>query len=336
MAGRELVFSNPEIVKLASSEFIPVAADDWYQRRRLDAEGEFFRKVADQGPRKGKGGETRQGVYCLTPSGKLLAYRNPNNAQAMLDDLRKALAAWKRLPESERKPGAVEVAEQSADALDKDYLREPPPGTLIVNVYTRVLDRDNQGKFCTCSGGKNGYEGFGASLDHLWITQAEWKSLAPNRRVKGESYALPRSLAERILQFHLVDNTRGEPDHWTLGQIRSQKLAVEVVESSSSEVKLRLEGSALMATGAEVEKSKRGYDVALLGNLTFNKQRQAFTRFDIVALGDHWGEGTYTKRARPGKTPLGVAFELADPSSPRDRVPPQGSRGLSGYLGAGR
>ena len=40
-----------------------------YQRRRQDAEGEFFRKVADQGPRKGKGGATRQGIYCFTASG---------------------------------------------------------------------------------------------------------------------------------------------------------------------------------------------------------------------------------------------------------------------------
>jgi hypothetical protein len=29
-----------------------VAAGDWYSRRRQDVVGEFFRKVADQGPRR--------------------------------------------------------------------------------------------------------------------------------------------------------------------------------------------------------------------------------------------------------------------------------------------
>ena len=42
-----LAFSDSKMIKLATEEFIPVAGDDWYQRRREDAEGEFFKKVAD-------------------------------------------------------------------------------------------------------------------------------------------------------------------------------------------------------------------------------------------------------------------------------------------------
>ena len=88
--------------------------------------------------------------------------------------------------------------------------------------------------------------------------------------------------------------------------------------------------------GRLVEKSRRGFDVALFGELTYSNERQAFTQFNLVALGNHWGQGTYTGRARPGKTPLGVAFELADPTNPRDRIPPQGARGVPGYLGSAR
>ena len=66
-----LAFADPEIVRMAREDFVPVAADDWYERRRNDAEGDFFRRVADQGPRKGEGGSTRQGIYCLTADGKL-------------------------------------------------------------------------------------------------------------------------------------------------------------------------------------------------------------------------------------------------------------------------
>ena len=60
------------------------------------------------------------------------------------------------------------------------------------------------------------------------------------------------------------------------------------------------------------------------------------TRFDLVAIGDHWGEGRYTGGARSGKKPMGVAFELADGSQPGDEVPPQGISWEQGYYEANR
>src|SRR5688572_5443135 len=119
------------MVRLAREEFVPVAADDWYQRRREDAEGEFFRSVADQGPRKGSGGSTRQGIYCLTASGRLLAYRNASDPAVMIDVLREALKVWEGLPEGERAAGAVNVPPLRSEELDERYVRTPPAGGLI-------------------------------------------------------------------------------------------------------------------------------------------------------------------------------------------------------------
>ena len=94
-------------MQMAKQDFVPVATDDWYQRRREDAEGKFFRGVADQGPRTGEGGSTRQGIYCFTAAGKLLAYKNAGqNANVMREVLKQALDTWKKLPEEHRKPGA--------------------------------------------------------------------------------------------------------------------------------------------------------------------------------------------------------------------------------------
>ena len=56
-------------------------------------------------------------------------------------------------------------------------------------------------------------------------------------------------------------------------------------------------------------------------------------RFDMVCLGEFWGEGNYTQGAPQGKFPLAISFTLADGTDIADRVPPQGSRGwLQGYL----
>src|SRR5262245_63634127 len=124
---------------MATEDFVPVTADDWYQRRRQDAEGEFFRKVANQGPRKGEGGATRQGIYVLTADGELLSWKNAGqNADVTRDELKRALERFKKLPASRREPGAVEVGESGKP--DPAYTSTPPPGGLVVSVSTRTLD----------------------------------------------------------------------------------------------------------------------------------------------------------------------------------------------------
>jgi hypothetical protein len=320
-------FADPEIIRMAREDFIPVAGDDWYQRRREDAEGKFFRHVADQGPQKDS--HTKQSVYCLTASGKLLSCR-PGNVAAgyMRETLRQGLAAWKKLPEGERKPGAAQVGQPGK--ADERFDRRPPAGGLIVNVYARILDRDAHGQFkrgtCQLPGGAQ------ASRDHLWITAAEWKSLGAAHPRKGDRFPMPPRLADRILRYHLVDNTRGEPPHWTREQVRCAKLSWTVKDVTADKLVLRLQGSALLATKANPAKADRGFDVCLLGLLEYDRRKKIIDRLDIVAVGDHWGQGTYTPGARPGRAPLGVAFELARGDKAADRVPPQGIRDRFNYL----
>ncbi len=330
MAGRALAFADPEILRLARDEYVAVACDDWYQRRRDDDEGRFFRSVADQGPRRGVGGATRQGIYCLTASGKLLAYKNAQGAGVMREVLRQGLEKWRRLPASERRPGAYRYPD--LEKADARYVRTPPPGGLIVNVYTRILDHDEKDRLCrgTCSftGGDQ------AARDHLWLTKSEWQSLAPAGAKRGDRFPMPRRLADRLLRFHLVDNTRGEPDFWRPEDVRKVELTWTVEEATPTSLRLRLDGSALLATDADPNRARRGYDVRLLGYLHYDCSKKVIDRFDLLAVGDHWGAGTFTPGARPGRKPLGVATELRRGNDPADLLPPQGARWLPGYLGA--
>ena len=310
---------------------MPVAADDWYQRRRRDAEGEFFRKVANQGPRKGEGGDTRQGIYCLTASGKLLAYKNAGQSpEVMREVLREGLKKWNELPETERKPGAVPVPEHGA--FDRAYHRAPPPNGLILNVYTRALDRAGEQNFsdAVCRVGA----GDEAARDHLWLTESEWKSLLlANPRV-GETFPMPAKIAERVARFHLVDNTRGEPPMWRRSDLRKCDVQVEVESIENSRVRLLINGTALLSTDADPDKADRGFDSSLLGYIEYHPREQRITRFDVVAVGDHWGSGAHTRRrTRPGRSPLGVAFELTEGKAPADRIAPQAARGLGDYFG---
>src|SRR5262245_21793729 len=128
MTGRALVFSDDNVIRLINSRFIAVTADDWYQRRRTDIEGQFWKKVADQGPRKGQGGSTRQGLYCFTADGKLLAYRNAQDADVMKQVFQQALREFDKLPEERRKAGAIKIEERGQQ--DTRYTRTLPKNGL--------------------------------------------------------------------------------------------------------------------------------------------------------------------------------------------------------------
>src|SRR5262245_49713222 len=165
---------------MASNDFVAVTADDWYQRRRQDDEGEFFRNMSKQAGKDGggqpSGGNTRQGIYCFTADGTLLAYKNDGQApDVMRDTLRQALARWSKLPEDRRKPGGVKVDDPAK--VDNAYTRVLPEGGMVLNVWTRILDHTEKGDWCrgTCkaAGGDK------AARDHMWLTQAEWRELVP-------------------------------------------------------------------------------------------------------------------------------------------------------------
>jgi hypothetical protein len=321
-------FADPGVIKVVREHFVAVAADDWYARRRQDPEGEFFRGVANQGPRKGEGGSTRQGIYLCTAGGRLLGYRNNRSPELMRSLLVQGLREWQRLPAAERQPGAIDVAPLAK--VDPHFTRSAPAGSLILNVYTRILDHDADQQLCrgTCS--KAG--GDRAARDHLWIPEAEWKALIPSGAKAGDVLPVPKKLLLRVIRFHLMDNTRGEPPIWKRDEVRAGSMTVTVETVSAKEIKLRLDGTALLATAKDPKEASRGFDARLLGYIEYNVANKMIRSFDLIAVGDHWGEGTFTRGARPGRTPLGVAFRLTTGKAASDRVPPQGSREARAYL----
>ena len=107
---------------------------------------------------------------------------------------------------------------------------------------------------------------FGANLLHLVHTPRLYGQTWDVAAEFGFGGVTPQ-VAERVLRFHLVDNTRGEPTHWRRGDVRAQSLALTVTAATPDGVELRLDGSAVLATSADVEKADRGYEVRLAGRL---------------------------------------------------------------------
>jgi hypothetical protein len=163
------------------------------------------------------------------------------------------------------------------------------------------------------------------------LTEQEWKSLIPARPKKGESSPVPPAIAKRILRFHLVDNTRGEPGYWREKEIHDGRLSLSVEEATADGVELRLQGRALLATHADPARAQRGFDVSLLGHIHYDVAKKSIDRFDVLAIGTRWGANPWST-SRPGRTPLGIYFELARGGCPADRVPPQAARDWRMYV----
>lgn len=308
MTDRLLVFSNPEVQKLLKEKFIPVACNDWYQRRRQDAEGQFFRSVANQGPRKGQGGSTLQGHYVFTAGGKLLGYNNNRGAERRINMMRSALEKWNALPAADKKTDVP-----ARGPVDKKYHRTLPDGSNVIKVTTRALE-SSSGKYTHLN---DNVPGKLAAIDHLWIRKDDMNS------VQNAAGSLPERLAMRIARFHLTDSTRGEPPFWKKDEVKQLQLAIDKAGIITGKFHL------------ETADAERGYTGKLTGHAKFDPSGK-LAGFQLLATGKHWGEGRYTRGARPGKTPLGVYFEhVADPQTP-DLIPPQGIHWERGYWEAER
>lgn len=284
---------------MLKTSFVPVAIDQAYQRRQKDTEGEFYRKIASQGPRSNFQATT-QGFYIATAAGKLLLFNNNRDPAKVRRLMKKKLAEFKSSAAVRAEVVAIEEARR-----DKRYNVKPPKNGLVVRVHAKVLGGYEPTKDRWRSIMHNAL-----SRDNLWISESERKALVEND--------LPKSLQKRIARYHLVDNTRGEPPMWKEDEIRKLDLRLK---------RGRLSGVVELRT----EKGDRGYKAEILGFV--EAQRGKIVRFDIVARGQFFGEGRYTRGAPKGHFPLAVSFTLADGSDIADTVPPQGSRGwVPGYM----
>jgi len=179
-----------------------------------------------------------------------------------------------------------------------------------------------------------------ASPDHLWLTEASWKSLLPTGRKEGDRYPVPKPITERILYQLGPTSLYGEGGVWSKERIRSAELHLVVEEASASRVRLRLEGAASLRLGWQDTQGRRdkygpgrdfiSYEPRFMGSLEVDPRRQVITRFSMVALGDVEGRlptANFDQSSdfdRPGRNPVGFAFELVRGDVGIDRIAPTG------------
>ncbi len=322
MAARAAAFADPEVIRLASASFIPLAENCSPLQTQQDAKGEFFRLVAEQGHYAGRTvpSATRQGQYAFTADGTLLASINTRDADKLLGMMRQALERW----------ATVTAHEPRRDVDAGAYARDPrspdlyPVGGLVLKQTMRDLPRpDGHPSPQTRPEAIN--------FDYAWFTADEVRDFLPEAVQVGASRELPWRVVRRFARFHLLDSVRGETPPWRDEHVQAATMTTAVVAVDGNRVHLRLDGSVLNSQDGtwaiapfqeKLEGMTRGYHCRVRGELTFDTQRGAFERFDLLAVGERWGGTEHNNRQDDlPPAPMGLAFQLAG-STPADRTPP--------------
>jgi len=330
---RGVTFWNDETIQLIKENFVAVSVPTWVCRKE-SPEGEFLRVANIH-----KQWVTSSGyMSCVSASGKLLG-RRPSI---------EVLEEFARLPESERKPGAIELAELKPE---DSVIPHPPEGGLVLRVHARFLHREKDGElrhakttdFPLMRDKPNVLRSWQLFLqpntEYMWLTREEWQSLVPAEARKGNKTEVNPIIAERMARFHLTPQraTTSEGGIKSKRSVKQARLALVVTDVTPQQIAMKLEG--FVHWGSDYDESKattpngplgQGYETPLYGRLEYDRTKKAFTRFDMVAPGDIWGRwgdanGKSMYVERPGRNPFGFAFELTTGDSPTDRIPPGGN-----------
>jgi hypothetical protein len=229
--------------------------------------------------------------------------------------LKNGLADWDKLPDADRKPGAVNVPGYTVDpelVKKNRRLTKPPANTLILRSYIRGLKPEDG----VLIGPKIIPRMYNIpaepNRDFVWLQEREWKSLVPAEAVKGRRFPVPDSVRDRICYWHIAGGYHCLPGYYTRDHFQSKDMNLTVEEATPGVVSLRLTGSAIL---------KKGPKYLFHGVLKYSSRTESFTRFDVIALCD---EGQEPQPIPQNVAPFrhyGIAFELAGDRTD-DLLPP--------------
>jgi hypothetical protein len=144
-----------------------------------------------------------------------------------------------------------------------------------------------------------------------------------------------------MVRFHLSPRRALTSEDGIVPKNSIKKAEATLVVDDVTAERIRFGLTGFIHSGGDYDESKAtspngplgyGFATPLHGILEYDRTRKLFTRFDIVAPGDVWGRwgdanGNSMGIERPGRAPIGFAFELATGDSPTNRLPPAGHGG---------
>jgi hypothetical protein len=293
--------------------FVPLALDTYF--RGNSHELEFCHAVRAGGNH----------LVVATAGGRTLGKPGLKLRQSDLESVREEYA---RLPKEERTPELPDAAKAQPP---KRPVPQPPANGLIVRGYCTYLRHDEKDRFVRSN--EYYYKQnpdrwmVETQSDLLWLTESEWKSLIPTSPKPGDRSEVAAVIQKRFYCTIGIDFMEGSVNSLPA---RELTMTLTVKQVDDAVVLLRLDGYAHLGKEFDEklrsEPNSRGCEVRVLGEVQYDRKKQAIARFDVVGVGRAWGNKmNYVNReVRLDRYPwmYGIAWELVTGDAPQDRIPP--------------
>jgi len=322
-------------VQELAANFIPCADEVWRLHHRDGAECDLFRVIAEQGHYAGRTEptDTRQGIYALAPSGKLLASVNTRRAGEMVSMLEYAIRAWEQLPESERYLPTEQATNRPLQL--RSEMQYPKDG-LILRSHSRDLPRDPAKYADERRRRDRGWRRQASNHDYVWFRRNEMRQFIPRMLAVGQTTDVPERLVERLARLHLLDNVRGQTSSFDGTHVQLAEMTSRITSLTEDLITVELTGRTMTVfpgieqkqeEEAEDESGRhrwrdpsfdeRGVPTDLLGTATFDRNAETFTSFELIAIGTRWGGTRYNSREHDlDRNGIGFLFTLAGDDPP--------------------
>jgi hypothetical protein len=236
-------------------------------------------------------GFVSNGIRVAAASGKVVG-----PVEGGVDNLRKLLEAYRKLPEADRKPALPKATE---NGNPNEMPPAPPPGGLALIVYNTPIERNKEGKLIrarnlVAPGPAWVLETPITLNDMHWLTKAEWQTMVPQSPKKGLTGRVPEAVQKRLFMTSGYDWTSAYQNDGLA--LRSGDLTWVVEEVTENEVQMRLEGfSKVGASPADLKNCSCknplgcyhwGCELHYLGFMKIDRSKKAISELRMVALGE--------------------------------------------------
>ena len=216
-------------------------------------------------------------------------------------DLQAVLGEYARVPKEHRRPTLDDPAKAQPP---KRAVPQPPPNGLIIRGYCTYLRQDEK--------------------QHIVRSKEYYYKADPK---PGGRREVAPAIQKRFYSTIGIDYMEG-----SVNSLPSRKttMTLTVQRADNDTIVFRLDGYAHLGKEFDEklrsEANSRGCEVRVLGDLRYDRKKEAIIQFDIVGIGKAWGNKMeYIHREiRLDQYPwtYGIAWELVTGDTPQDRIPP--------------
>lgn len=283
---------NSDCVSLASSD---VKYNNLSDALKAKVEYQFLKKSLSTA----KHG-IHQGVYIVTPSGKLIkqiewGWPTPD-VDKMNTQLERAIGTYKKMSKSERL--GSELLTEADRSMPQDARIIAPASWLQLRNTSRSYQFSDMNLFDIR------HPAF-VTVDKLWFSEQEKLQFVPSKVVKGtREKVATKALNTMLLNSHLITGRSA----WWSEHIKQAEMEMKVISANSREVKIHYVGEFKMQANSKW--CQESYTGKLLGKAIWNPSSKNFTSFEWISLGDHSIENLKSNMHRGNTKTVSVASKL--------------------------